>query len=301
LIALGPWWQAARPLAQVNIAMPLVVGQALAVAAGARFHVLACVLVHLFGVFDHLFIVFANDVADEAGDRLSTTHTAFSGGSRVLPDGRLTARALVRAAAIMALGMVVVAAIGAFALDRPALLAGSAAATGLLLAYSFAPLRLSYRGWGELAQGLGTGVVLPAIGWVAHAGSLGGLRLESLAPLLVLGIAGNVTTALPDAPADREVDKRTWPVRVGTVAARKHSLLVIALGVLMTPLLLPADASTAWLAACEVPPLLLLAGNAMLWRSADPRATTACSRFVFVNGAAINLAMVLWTAALLWP
>lgn len=300
MIALGPWWQAARPLAQVNIAMPLVVGQALAVAAGAQFHVVACVLVHLFGVFDHLFIVFANDVADEAGDRLNTTHTAFSGGSRVLPDGRLHAAALVRAAAIMALCMVVVAATGAFVLDRPALLAGSAAAIALLLAYSFAPLRLSYRGWGELAQGLGTGVVLPAIGWVAHAGSLDGLRIEALAPLLVLGIAGNVNTALPDAPADRAVGKRTWPVRVGSAAARKHSLLVAAIGVLMTPLVLPADVSPAWLAACEVPSLVLLGMNALLWRSADPHAREACARFVFVNGAAINLAMVSWTIALLW-
>jgi 1,4-dihydroxy-2-naphthoate polyprenyltransferase len=296
--ALRSWWQAARPLAQVNIALPLVVGQALAIAGGAAFHPIACVLVHLFGVFDHLFIVFANDVADEAGDRLSTTHTAFSGGSRVLPDGRLEAAALVRAASAMALGMVVVSATLAFAFDRTPMLLGCGAAIALLLAYSFAPLRLSYRGFGELAQALGTGAVLPAVGYVAHAGDLTGLHVAALVPLVVLGAASNINTALPDAPADREVDKRTWPVRVGLPHARKHSMLAIALGVLTTPLLLPA-ASQSWLAACEVPSLVVLGINALQWRSADPHDRGACTRFVFLNGLAINLAMVMWTIALL--
>lgn len=296
---LGPWWQAARPLAQANIAMPLVVGQALAIAGGARFHAVACVLVHLFGVFDHLFIVFANDVADQAGDRVNETPTPFSGGSRVLVDGRLTVTALVRAAALMALGMIVVSAIAAFAFDRTAMLLGAGAAIALLLAYSFAPLRLSYRGLGELAQGLGTGAVLPAVGYLAHAGSLGGLVPSQLVPLIVLGIASNVNTALPDVTADRAVDKRTWPVRVGAVVARKHSLLAIALGVLSTPLLLPVDTSPGWLAACELPALAVLAINAVQWRSADPRERAACTRFVFLNGLAIQLAMVMWTVALL--
>jgi 1,4-dihydroxy-2-naphthoate polyprenyltransferase len=298
LTGLRAWWQAARPLAQVNIALPLVVGQALAIAAGAQFNVVACVLVHVFGGFDHLFIVFANDVADEAGDRLSTTHTAFSGGSRVLPEGRLQAAALVRAAALMALGMVVVSAVLAFGYDRTPMLLGCGAAIALLLAYSFAPLRLSYRGLGELAQALGTGAVLPAIGYVAHAGGLAGLHASQLIPLLVLGAASNVNTALPDEPADREIGKRTWPVRVGSRHARKHSLLAIALGVLLTPLLLPG-AEQGWLATCEIPSLVMLGVNALQWRSADPHDRSACTRFVFLNGLAINLAMVMWTLALL--
>lgn len=292
------WLQAARPLAQVNIAMPLVVGQALAIAGGATFHPIACVLVHLFGVFDHLFIVFANDVADEAGDRLHTTPTPFSGGSRVLPDGVLTAAALVRAASMMALGMVVVSASLAFVYGRTPMLLGCGAAIVLLLAYSFAPLRLSYRGMGELAQAVGLGLVLPAIGYVAHASTLDGLHATMLVPLVVLGASGNLNTALPDVVADREIGKQTWPVRVGVVHARKHSLLAIALGVLTTPLLLPG-VDESWLAICEVPALVLLGLNALQWRGADPNDRRGCTRFVFVNGLAMNVAMVTWTIALL--
>jgi 1,4-dihydroxy-2-naphthoate octaprenyltransferase len=295
---VAAWWQAARPLAQVNIAMPLVVGQALAIASGARFDVLACVLVHLFGLFDHLFIVFANDVADEAGDRASKTHTIFSGGSRVLPNGLLDARALVRAASAMALGMVIVSATAAFVLDRDAMLVGCGAAIALLFAYSFAPLRLSYRGLGELVQGIGVGAVLPAIGYVAHAGSLDGLEPKMLLPLVVLGIASNMSTALPDAPADREIGKQTWAVRVGVASARKHTMFVAALGVLLTPLLLPEDPDQNVLAMCEVPSLAVLLVAALVWRSADPNDRKGVTRFVALVGLAINLAFVGWTVAL---
>ncbi len=297
---LGAWWQAARPLAQFNIAMPLIVGQALAVATGVPFGALACVLVHVFGLCDHLFIVFANDVADEAGDRLNATHTIFSGGSRVLPDGKLLPSDLRRAASLMALGMLAICATSAFAFDRPTLLLGCGAAFVLLFAYSFPPLRLSYRGFGEIAQGLGIGAVLPAIGFVAQAGSLENLHAVQLVPLVVLGIASNITTALPDTPADREIGKLTWPVRVGPVSARKHSLLVIALGVLMTPLLLPSDTSESWLFACEAPSLVVLVVAAFTWRSADPQDRRGCGYFVFLGGLAVNLAMFAWTLALVF-
>ncbi|MFO0634334.1 MAG: hypothetical protein U0168_15925 [Nannocystaceae bacterium] len=91
-VSARAWWQAARPLAQANLAVPLVLGQVLAIAHGASFEAWRCVIVHGFGVIDHLFIVFANDVADEAADRLHTAPTLLSGGSRVLVQGRLARR-----------------------------------------------------------------------------------------------------------------------------------------------------------------------------------------------------------------
>ena len=44
---------------------------------------------------------------------------------------------------------------------------------------------------------------------------------------------------------------------------------------------------------------MVLGINALQWRSADPHDRAACTRFVFLNGLAINLAMVMWTIALL--
>src|SRR5687767_1715008 len=103
------WVQAARPLAQANIALPLLVGQLLAFAITGVWSWPLFVLVHVAGVLDQLYIVFANDLADEEGDRNNTTFNLFSGGSRVLVDGKLDRRQLGRAAIGAAIALLVVA------------------------------------------------------------------------------------------------------------------------------------------------------------------------------------------------
>jgi 1,4-dihydroxy-2-naphthoate octaprenyltransferase len=291
------WLQAARPLAQVNIAMPLLVGQLLAFAATGEWSWWLFALTHVAGVIDQLFVVFANDVADEPGDRGNTTFNAFSGGSRVLPEGKLQRRQLVRAAIGAALLLVAVAGSTSAAFARPFLLPAWCAAIGLLWIYSYPTLRLSYRGHGELVQVLGLGVLLPVIGFYAQAGSLDALTWTSLLPLFVLGIAGNVTTALPDRPADEACDKQTWPVRVGDQRARKHSLQLLALAVFATPWVVPTDDRLVW-AAIEAGPALVLLANLRASPGADPEQRAASRRFVFLNGLALNLLLAAWCVAL---
>ena len=63
------WIQAARPLAQLNIALPLLFGQALAFAALGRFSLGWMYLAGLFGLLVQLVIVFVNDFADRETDR----------------------------------------------------------------------------------------------------------------------------------------------------------------------------------------------------------------------------------------
>lgn len=294
--AVRAWIQAARPLAQANIAVPLLFGELLAIHAIGRVDVGMLVVAHVFGVLDQLFIVFANDVADEEGDRLNDTHNLFSGGSRVLPEAKLSSRALGIAAIVMATAMLALSGVAA-AFDRPMMLGGWALAVALLWAYSYAPLRLSYRGLGEVTQGLGVGVVLPLIGWYLQIGHFEGLPWLALIPSFLLAVASNISTALPDHPADVEVDKLTWPVRFGQARARKHSLQIIALGVFLSPLVLP-ELDHAGLAAVEVGPALALLVNLRLLPKADAAERRDCRRFVFVNGLAINLALVGWVVAL---
>lgn len=295
----GAWWQAARPLAQANLAIPLVLGQVLAIAHGADFELWRCAIVHGFGILDHLFIVFANDVADEDADRLHTAPTPLSGGSRVLVQGRLAAPQLRAAATAMAIAMLGLTGWLGVADARPLAPWAAAAAIGLLLAYSFAPLRLSYRGFGELAQGLGVGAVLPAFAYYVQAGSLAGLQPAMLLPTVLLATAGNIVTALPDEPFDRAADKRAWPVRVGPVVARRHALLLTALGIFATPLVLGPEATTETLLDHELPALAVLAIAATLWRSGDPSHRRGCVRFAIATAAAANVAMISWCVALL--
>jgi 1,4-dihydroxy-2-naphthoate polyprenyltransferase len=301
-MSLRAWVQASRPLAQVNIAVPLLLGEMLASVNGLRLDLPLLVVAHAFGVLAQLFIVWSNDVADEAGDRANAAPTPFSGGSRVLPEGKLEPRALARAAAGAALAMLAVSVYAAVALDRPAMPLAWALVVALAWAYSFPPLRLSHGAAGAAAQALGVMAVLPLLGFYLQHGDLRAFPWPALVPCVLLGLASHITTALPDQPADAAVGKATWVVVHGPRRAGMHALQLAALGTLATPLVLPDLPQLGWAAIEVVPVLLLLVNRRGLDRAAvDPREglpRRACMRFVILNGAAINLTLLGWIVAL---
>lgn len=291
------WIQAARPLAQANLAIPLLYGEMLAFARTGDMAWGAFAAAHLFAVVDHLFIVFANDLADEAGDRQNETFNQFSGGSRVLCEGKLTRGALRTGAITAALALVLLSAGTALLFARPLALGAGAAALVLLWAYSFRPLQLSYRGHGEWLQGLGTGAVLPLLGFHLQADPTLAIPWGAFAAPVVLGVAGNILTSLPDQPADTAVDKRSVPVRIGAARARRRFLQLVALGILLAPLALPGASKTELLWV-EGPPLLFVAAGAWLGRRADAEDRAGCLRFIWCGGLAINVAFLTLCVAL---
>ncbi|WP_437635350.1 prenyltransferase [Sorangium sp. So ce854] len=266
--ALGAWLRASRLASQPTIALPLLLGQLLgARAAGRPLDLATLAAVHLFGLLDQLFIVYANDVADQEADRRNRTATPFSGGSRVLVEGRLSPRALGAAALACAAALVAVSAGLAVARQAPLLVPLAIAALLLLWAYSYPPLRLSYRGGGELLQMVGVGAVLPLYGYLAQGGDLDRLPVALLACLLPSHLGCAIATALPDEPSDRESAKRTLPVRVGGERAARCVALLNGLSLALAPigmasaglrpgpgLLVPAAASLVVLLARPAPP-----------------------------------------------
>lgn len=296
--AASAWWQSARPLAQANIAAPLVVGQAMAFAVEGRFDPAMAVAVHAFGVIDQLLIVWANDYADREDDADNDGHTLVSGGSRVLVEGKITPRALGRAAVAAALALLALSVAMAVVADRPGFVVAWAFAVGLLWLYSYPPARLSYRGGGELLQAAGLGLVLPALGYHAHAGDVSSLPWWVLASTFALGWASHITTALPDTPADERCGKRTWPVRVGEDAARRTSLWLVVVGAALAAWLAPALSAQARLALVAAPAAPVLV-NALGSSRAGSEHRAACLRFVILNGAAIQIALIALAVALI--
>lgn len=291
------WIQASRPLSQANIAIPLLLGEMLAYVECMRLDVGMLVLAHVFGLLDQLFIVWANDVADEDADALNDRPTLLSGGSRVLQQGRLTARQLSRAAIVAALAMLGLSVYAAVGLSRPAMPLGWALAVVLLWAYSFPPARLSYRGAGALTQAFGVMVLLPLLGFYLQCGDIRGFPWAALAPMLALGVAGNIVTALPDREADDEVGKQTWPVLYGAARARKHCLQLIALGALGTPWVLPDMPKVGW-ALVEAGPLAVLLVGLWLHQRGAKLSPKRALWFSIVCGGAISLTMIAWIVAL---
>ncbi len=288
------WLRAARPLAHANIAPPLILGQAFAWALGHGFEPLMAVVAHAFGVCDHLFIVFTNDVADRDADALNTSPTPFSGGSRVLQEGALRPRQLAIAALVAAATLVLGSVAAGIALDRPWLPLFALAAIALLAAYSLPPLRLSYRGYGELLQGLGVGLVLPLLGFYAQAGTLDA-PWPAFAPLVLFAFVSNILTALPDAPADRLAKKASWPVRRGEPAARRDALILSGVGLLLASQLGP-PLGASW--TVVVPPSLLLIGALRYAKTADATNRAGCLRFVILTAGGLTMAHLAWALAL---
>jgi 1,4-dihydroxy-2-naphthoate octaprenyltransferase len=206
---------------------PLLLGQALAMGHGFSWEiVLVC---HVYGLACQLYIVFANDLADMDTDRRNFTFTLFSGGSRVLVEGLLSRRQLARAAVLCA---ILSALAGVWLglrhhnwLPLPLILFGLA----LLWAYSYPPMRLSYRGGGEYLQMIGVGLVLPMIGFSAHSGTLAGLPWTLMPLMLALSLSCAMATALPDEPSDRADGKRTHAVRFGLAGSVRSILRLNAL------------------------------------------------------------------------
>ena len=279
------WIQASRPLAHINIAVPLLLGQAAAWHVTGRFSWFWFMAALFWGVLDHLFVIYANDFADREAD--SGRRTVLSGGSGVIPEGKLSPQQVKRAAQAAAIALLLYSCTLAV-LGRTWTPLYGLAALLLMLFYSFAPVRLSYRGGGELLQGVGVGVGLPSLGYY--------LQTEGLfapgwiiGPAALLGVCSNVLTALPDVEDDAQAGKRTWPVRHGMASARRFAsggVAFAALGVfLWTPLVsMPARAVVA---IAPLVPLLIGA------RYRDP------FRAAWWSSIALNLLVALWMLAML--
>ncbi len=278
------WAQASRPLAQINIAVPLILGQAAAWHIARTFSLFWFVAALLWGILDHLFLVYANDYADHEAD--TGNRTPISGGSGVIPEGKLTPAHLRRAAQASAV-LLMAWSCALVLVGRPWTWVYGVIALALLWLYSFPPLRLSYRGGGEALQGLGMGIGLPSLGYYLQT-EVVLAPMWIILPATVLGICGNILTALPDVEDDRNAHKRTWPVRFGVAHARRVASAGIAFAAFGVFLWTPA-VPVGVRALVGIAPLVPLLIGA---RARDP------FRAAWWASGALNLLIVLWIVTL---
>ncbi|MFK8052457.1 MAG: prenyltransferase [Woeseiaceae bacterium] len=280
LSRVQPWIQAARPAAYPMIFLPLLIGQVFALQTTSSLSTSYFWYAALFGALFQILLLYLNDYSDEAVDQLAT-HYWLSGGSRVLPEGKLRRSNLLTGAKLVILAMLGLALWLAVLHDRPWMFAGTAAAFFCCWAYNLPPLQFSYRGHGEVLQGLGCGVMLPLIGFYLQLGSLQAFPWLNLIPLYLLFHAGNIITALPDHAADLQSDKQTYPVRHGEFRARVVALLLLAvacLAIATTGRQLPVTS----IALILLPSGIILIGIVLTGtlKRADSQAFASCKQFV---------------------
>ncbi len=162
------------------------------------------------------------DLAVSAEDR-----SPFSGGKRVLCDGLLTRRQTgVVAAVFYALGGA--AGLAIVVLREPAVLWIALAGVALAFFYHAPPLKLSYRGFGEVAVGLVYGPLIACGTYLVQTGTIGRSILLGSIPLGLLIAAFLWINEFPDYRADLGANKRTLVVRLGRPRASRVFAAVVA-------------------------------------------------------------------------
>ena len=208
---------------------------ALAASAGKPMSLSAYLLGYLPLFLLEAATVFFNDWFDFDSDRRNRNAGPFTGGSRVLVDGRLD-----RAAMRKGIGLSLVAAAAALLsviAAVPAAQVMTIAAVYLVfavlaLAYTVPPLKFSHRGIGELDVVLTHSAGAILAGYVVQ----GGAWTASLPWLLALPLGLSIVPAIllagcPDRDADRAAAKRTLVVILG----KRGAVRLAMAGALLAP------------------------------------------------------------------
>jgi 1,4-dihydroxy-2-naphthoate octaprenyltransferase len=164
----------------------------------------------------HLGLNMSNDYFDYklGADNINRTPTPFSGGSRIIQYGLLTPSAVAR---ISTLFYLIGALIGAYlALSRGPIPILTLLAVGVLISvfYTAPPLKLSYRGLGEVAVGVGFGPVIVLGSYYVQAQEISASAVLASIPIGILIALILYVNQIPDIPYDRAAGKRTLVTRL---------------------------------------------------------------------------------------
>src|SRR6185369_742399 len=151
----------------------------------------------------------------------------FSGGRRVLVDGLLT-RGQTLAVAVAAYGLAIASGLAIMFLREPRVLWLGLAGVGLAWAYTTPPLKLAYRGLGELAVAVAYGPLICCGTYLVQRRALPLEILWLSVPVGLLIAAFLWINQFPDYRADLKADKRNWVVRLGRGPASKVFATLIA-------------------------------------------------------------------------
>jgi 1,4-dihydroxy-2-naphthoate octaprenyltransferase len=229
-------WAASRPSQLLLVLGVYALGVKVALATGAGLDWPAVLLGAgaLLGVAASVH--YANEYADHETDALAE-RTPFSGGSGALVRTGLAPAFVRRAAAVaLSVGGALAVAGGLSGTLAPAALGALGVVAVLGWQYSVGPLRLAWRGWGELDNAALGGLVLPAYGAAVVGGPVGYTALVCL-PFALLVFANLLATGWPDRRADAAVGKRTLVTRLPARRLRGLYVAVVVVAFASLPVL----------------------------------------------------------------
>ncbi|MER3601576.1 MAG: 1,4-dihydroxy-2-naphthoate octaprenyltransferase [Nitrososphaerota archaeon] len=238
------------------MAASVAVGAAIALYKGL-FSLSLTLLTFLGLALLHLALNVANDYFDTllGADTANTRPTPFSGGSRSIIYGLVSVTGAKQLyLSLFALG----SAIGVYlAWSRGLLEIIALGLTGLFLAYFYTapPLKLSYRGLGELAVAIGFGPLVVLGTYLVQARAFSPEVLAASLPTGVLIALILYVNEIPDAPFDRAAGKRQLVARLSKDEALRLLVALFAFAYTSMALLpfLGLGPPTAWMGLLTTP------------------------------------------------
>ncbi len=151
----------------------------------------------------HLSVSFSNDYFDQEADRIAI-QTPFSGGSGVLVQHPELSRFAVRFAIFLIIVSVVIAILFDLIYGYGLFFLGLVVFGSLLgWFYTAPPLKLAYRGFGEVSTILATGLIMPAMGYYVMDGAIDARIVALSLPLMCYALFFILSVELPDVDVDR--------------------------------------------------------------------------------------------------
>ena len=219
--------------------IPVLLGILIALRHGA-FDIWLALLTVVGASLAHLAINVTNDIFDtlSGADEANVNPTQFSGGSRVLIYDLLTLRQLLTVALALFGGAAAIGLLLVWLTGSLTLLLIGIAGIAVGIAYTAPPLKLVYRGLGEIAVAIGFGPIMLLGAYVVQTGRL---ALEPFVVSITVGILVALilyVNEIPDRTGDAAAGKRTLPVRLrpdtiigGYLLAALLAFAVIVVGV----------------------------------------------------------------------
>jgi 1,4-dihydroxy-2-naphthoate octaprenyltransferase len=201
-----------RGLSYATIIMYLL-GSLFGILMGASFDVFKFVFGYIIVLTGVLGAVYTNSYYDVAIDTVAT-QTPISGGSKILVEHPELKKTIWKAMIFLfglsiSLGLVFTI-LFSFPITYFLLVI---IANFIAWSYTAPPLRLVYRGFGEITTMFGIGIFMAGFGYFSMMGTIDLAFVLFSIPLLLLGFAFSFYVEIPDRDADRQGQKITMVVR----------------------------------------------------------------------------------------
>ncbi len=220
---INKWAKALKINSWPKILTPFFMGQFMGAHHSGTLRLAPLLWGSVFAICGVIFIVMVNDLGDVAVDTIKRKKFPDGCSPKTIPDNILPARHLkIVAVLCMLIGFPAAYFAGrSIALGQEAFFLGIACCL-IFVAYTLPPIKLNYRGGGELLEMIGVGLILPLFAAFLQAGELWVESAYVLIPAsTLLALSSALASGLSDEETDRLGRKNTFTTILGNHKVRQ--------------------------------------------------------------------------------